>query len=121
MNSLEEGDFLKSHHFHVSIQLIAHSRTTKIRLLCQLAAIFTRILSKIHNNYKLPIEKVNLVTRDVYRYPKLSGHRAEQLKIRGNNKNIDLPFFIVCTTCAFMAFGGVLDRIYGEEYREAYI
>ena len=36
-------DFLKSHQFDVSIQPIANSRTTKINLLCQFAAILTRI------------------------------------------------------------------------------
>ena len=36
-------DFLKSHRFDVFIQAIANSRTTKISLLCQLAAIFTGI------------------------------------------------------------------------------
>ena len=36
-------DFLKSHQFDVTIQLIANSPPTKICLLCQLAAIFTGI------------------------------------------------------------------------------
>ena len=36
-------DFLKSHQFDVTIQLIANSPPTKIRLLCQLEAIFTGI------------------------------------------------------------------------------
>ena len=36
-------DFLKSHQFDVSIQPIAKTRTTKTSLLCQFAAILTRI------------------------------------------------------------------------------
>ena len=39
-------DFLKSHQFDVSIQPIANSRTTKISLLCQFAAILTRIFGQ---------------------------------------------------------------------------
>ena len=39
-------DFLKSHQFDVSIQPIANSRTVKINLLCQFAAILTRIFGQ---------------------------------------------------------------------------
>ena len=39
-------DFLKSHQFDASIQLIANPRTTKISLLSQLAAIFTGIFGQ---------------------------------------------------------------------------
>ena len=38
--------FLKSHQFDVGIQPIANSRTTKISLLCQFAAILTRIFGQ---------------------------------------------------------------------------
>ena len=38
--------FLKSHQFDVFIQPIANSRTTKISLLCQLAAIFTGVFGQ---------------------------------------------------------------------------
>ena len=44
-------DFLKSHQFDASVLLIANSRTTKISLLCQLAAIFTGIFGQ--NSQKL--------------------------------------------------------------------
>ena len=39
-------EFLKSHQFDESIQPIANSRTTKISLLCQFAAILTRIFGQ---------------------------------------------------------------------------
>ena len=39
-------DFLKSHKFDVSIQPVANSQTTKLNLLCQLAAIFTGVFSQ---------------------------------------------------------------------------
>ena len=29
---------------------------------------------------------------------------------KGKNNKIDLPFLVVCITCAFMAFGGVSER-----------
>ena len=39
-------DFLKSHQFDVRIQSIGNSQTTKISLLCQFAAILTRIFGQ---------------------------------------------------------------------------
>ena len=39
-------DFLKSHQLDVNIQLTASSQTTKITLLCQLAAILTGIFAQ---------------------------------------------------------------------------
>ena len=57
-------DFLRSHQFDVSIQLIADSQMTKISLLCQLAASFTGVFGQ--NSQQLHIaKKVNLMTHDV--------------------------------------------------------
>ena len=39
-------DFLKSHQFDARIQPIGNSRTTKVSLLCQFAAILTRIFGQ---------------------------------------------------------------------------
>ena len=39
-------DFLKSHQFDASIQALANSQTTKISLLCQFAAILTKIFGQ---------------------------------------------------------------------------
>ena len=47
-------DFLKSHQFDASIQLIANSRTAKISLCVNWQRFLLGFLAKIHNNHKLP-------------------------------------------------------------------
>ena len=53
------------HQFDVSIQPIANSRTTKISLLCQFAAILTRIFGQIHNYYRSLLAYTTSTVRDI--------------------------------------------------------